>query len=281
MDSVVLLLNSDYEPLNVCNVRRAFRLVFGEKAEVIQYDHHEVRTPTEIFRAPSVIRLHHRVKRPRPRVRLSRREIFVRDKHTCQYCGAQTHDLTLDHIIPAAPRRRAHLGQPRRRLQALQPPQGRPAGRRSAHAPAAPAVRAALRRLHAVHALSRGPAQRGLAGLPLHRAELGRAQAQCSRRHRLDVPADVRHVLDTLWSSGHAAYVVGGGVRDSLLARAVSGLGCRHRRAARATARGFSEGAIREPLRNRDRARRPPTPAPRSRPFGATTSTPITDGRTR
>ena len=52
MDSVVLLLNSDYEPLNVCNVRRAFRLVFGEKAEVIQYDHHEVRTPTQIFRAP-------------------------------------------------------------------------------------------------------------------------------------------------------------------------------------------------------------------------------------
>ncbi len=100
MDSVVLLLNSDYEPLNVCNVRRAFRLVFVEKAEVIQYDHHEIHTPTMIFRAPSVIRLHHRIKRPRPRVRLSRREIFARDKYTCQYCGTQTHDLTLDHIIP-------------------------------------------------------------------------------------------------------------------------------------------------------------------------------------
>ena len=100
MDSVVLLLNNDFEPLNVCNVRRAFRLVFGEKAEVIQYNHHDVRTATQIFRAPSVIRLHHRVKRPRPRVRLSRREIFARDKYTCQYCGTQTHDLTLDHIIP-------------------------------------------------------------------------------------------------------------------------------------------------------------------------------------
>ena len=29
MDSVVLLLNADYEPLNVCDLRRAFRLVFG------------------------------------------------------------------------------------------------------------------------------------------------------------------------------------------------------------------------------------------------------------
>jgi 5-methylcytosine-specific restriction endonuclease McrA len=100
MDSVVLLLNSDYEPLNVCTVRRAFRLLFVEKAEVIQYDHHEIRTATEIFRAPSVIRLQHHIKRPRPRVRLSRREVFSRDKHTCQYCGRQTHDLTLDHVVP-------------------------------------------------------------------------------------------------------------------------------------------------------------------------------------
>ena len=89
VDSAVLLLNSDYEPLNVCDVRRAFRLVFGEKAEVIQYDHHEIRTARDVFRAPSVIRLQHHIKRPRPRVRLSRREVFARDRHTCQYCGAR------------------------------------------------------------------------------------------------------------------------------------------------------------------------------------------------
>jgi 5-methylcytosine-specific restriction endonuclease McrA len=100
MDSVVLLLNSNYEPLNVCDVRRAFRLLFGEKAEVIEYDHHEIRTAREIFRAPSVIRLQYLIKRPRPRVRLSRREIFSRDGHTCQYCGRQTHELTLDHVMP-------------------------------------------------------------------------------------------------------------------------------------------------------------------------------------
>ncbi len=100
MDSVVLLLNSNYEPLNVCDVRRAFRLLFGEKAEVIEYDHHEIRTAREVFRAPSVIRLQYHIKRPRPRVRLSRREIFARDSHTCQYCGRQTHDLTLDHVVP-------------------------------------------------------------------------------------------------------------------------------------------------------------------------------------
>ncbi|MFV2064687.1 MAG: HNH endonuclease [Chloroflexota bacterium] len=100
MDSVVLLLNADYEPLNVCDLRRAFRLVFVAKAEVIVYDHTEVRTPTEILRAPSVIRLQYRIKRPRPRIRLSRREVFARDGHVCQYCGERTKQLTLDHVVP-------------------------------------------------------------------------------------------------------------------------------------------------------------------------------------
>ena len=117
VDSVVLLLNANYEPLNVCDVRRAFRLVFGEKAEVIQYDHHEIRTAREVFRAPSVIRLQYRIKRPRPRVRLSRREVFARDEHTCQYCGAQTHDLTLDHVVPRHRGGSPQLGQPRGRVQ--------------------------------------------------------------------------------------------------------------------------------------------------------------------
>jgi 5-methylcytosine-specific restriction endonuclease McrA len=40
------------------------------------------------------------VKRPRPQVRLSRREIFMRDDYTCQYCGSRTRDLTLDHVTP-------------------------------------------------------------------------------------------------------------------------------------------------------------------------------------
>ena len=45
MDGVVLVLNQNYEPLNVCALPRAFRLLFGEKAEVIEYDHQVIRTP--------------------------------------------------------------------------------------------------------------------------------------------------------------------------------------------------------------------------------------------
>jgi 5-methylcytosine-specific restriction endonuclease McrA len=97
MDGVVLVLNQNYEPLNVCNLPRAFRLVFGEKAEVIEYDHQVIRTPRTEYRAPSIIRIRYQIKRPRPRVKLTRREVFSRDRHTCQYCRRQTHDLTLDH----------------------------------------------------------------------------------------------------------------------------------------------------------------------------------------
>jgi 5-methylcytosine-specific restriction endonuclease McrA len=100
MDGVVLVLNQNYEPLNVCNLPRAFRLVFGEKAEVIEYDHQVIRTPRTEYRAPSVIRLQYLIRRPRPRVKLSRREVFTRDRHTCQYCGRQAHDMTLDHVVP-------------------------------------------------------------------------------------------------------------------------------------------------------------------------------------
>ncbi len=98
--SPVLVLNQNFEPLNVCNVRRALVLVLDGKAEVLELNHQIVYTATLSIHCPSVIRLSHLIKRPRPRARLSRREIFIRDNYTCQYCGARLRDLTLDHVIP-------------------------------------------------------------------------------------------------------------------------------------------------------------------------------------
>jgi 5-methylcytosine-specific restriction endonuclease McrA len=40
------------------------------------------------------------IKRPRPKIKLSKREIFRRDNYTCQYCGQQTKQLTVDHVLP-------------------------------------------------------------------------------------------------------------------------------------------------------------------------------------
>ena len=101
MDTPVLVLNQNYEPLHICNARRALVLVLGGKAEVLQEDSDvHLHTSTNDFTVPSVVRMMYLVHRPRPRVKLTRREIFLRDNYTCQYCGKVTHDLTLDHVHP-------------------------------------------------------------------------------------------------------------------------------------------------------------------------------------
>ena len=100
INAPVLVLNQNYEPLNVCDIRRAFRLLGAMKAELLARNHQVIHTPTIEIPAPSVIRLQYHVKRPQPRVKLSRREVFVRDRHTCQYCGQTSRDLTIDHVTP-------------------------------------------------------------------------------------------------------------------------------------------------------------------------------------
>ena len=100
IDSPVLVLNQSYEPLNLCRTRRAIVLVFRGKAEVVENSRGELRSVNHVFEIPSVIRLVYMVTRPRHQKKLSRFEVFNRDKYTCQYCGRQTRELTLDHVIP-------------------------------------------------------------------------------------------------------------------------------------------------------------------------------------
>ncbi|MFQ3549127.1 MAG: HNH endonuclease [Armatimonadota bacterium] len=100
MSQDVLVLNSDYEPLNICNLRRAVSLVFLGKVDVLHENGKTLQSLSSDFRAPSVIRLKNHVKRPKPNLRLSRRSILARDNYTCQYCGVKGQDLTIDHIIP-------------------------------------------------------------------------------------------------------------------------------------------------------------------------------------
>jgi 5-methylcytosine-specific restriction endonuclease McrA len=96
----VLVLNQNYEPLNICNARRAIVLVFGGKAEILETHDAFISSAHDAFPYPSVIRLVCLIRAPRARVKLTRREIFMRDSYTCQYCGRRTSDLTLDHVVP-------------------------------------------------------------------------------------------------------------------------------------------------------------------------------------
>ncbi len=96
----VLVLNQNYQPLNICDVRRAVSLMGRGKAESLLTSGHLLRSPSAWHELPAVIRLVYLVKRPLHRRRLSRREVFMRDGLRCLYCGARTRDLTLDHVMP-------------------------------------------------------------------------------------------------------------------------------------------------------------------------------------
>ena len=96
----VLVLNQNYEPLTICRARRAVILIYQGKAEMLENGVGFIHSMTGAFPLPSVIRIAYLIKRPRRERRLTRFEVFNRDRYTCQYCGKETRQLTLDHIIP-------------------------------------------------------------------------------------------------------------------------------------------------------------------------------------
>jgi 5-methylcytosine-specific restriction endonuclease McrA len=100
MNQPVLVLNGNYEPINICNTKRAMGLVLAGKATVLENGRGVIRTISRAYERPSVIRLVYVVRRPRPRVRLCKREILRRDGYRCQYCGRVTSHLTIDHVVP-------------------------------------------------------------------------------------------------------------------------------------------------------------------------------------
>ena len=95
----VLQINASYEPMAFCSARRALTLVIKDKAIVIETMDREVR-PGMFY--PSVIRLREFRHIPHKMQTLSRKNILLRDRNLCQYCGGKFHPsvLTLDHVIP-------------------------------------------------------------------------------------------------------------------------------------------------------------------------------------
>ena len=98
----VLVLNASYEPINVCAARRALVLVLkgvarAEESSVLIVHGHRHSLPM-----PSVIRLLEYRRIPQQTRALSRKNILMRDRYTCQYChrSLPSNELTLDHVMP-------------------------------------------------------------------------------------------------------------------------------------------------------------------------------------
>ena len=100
MHEPVLVLNANFEPINICTTRRAVGLILSGKADMVVNGRGHIRTVKQLLPRPSVIRLGNQIHRPRPHVKLTRREVFRRDNYTCQYCGKRDAAMTVDHVIP-------------------------------------------------------------------------------------------------------------------------------------------------------------------------------------
>ena len=126
LDQSVLVLNRLWQAVNIICMRRAFGLLARGHASVVH--HHEddfrvfslmdwidfshynpplseidtVHTVNRRIRVPHVILLTFFDKLPCKELKLTRHNVFVRDRDHCQYCGGvfPREQLNLDHVIP-------------------------------------------------------------------------------------------------------------------------------------------------------------------------------------
>lgn len=94
-----LVLNVTDEPLSVVSGHRAALLAYEGKADIVEFDGEMLRSEKLTLTVPTVVRLRYFVHISYERsCNISRRGVFARDNHTCQYCGNRADSI--DHIMP-------------------------------------------------------------------------------------------------------------------------------------------------------------------------------------
>jgi 5-methylcytosine-specific restriction endonuclease McrA len=122
LERPTLVLNRNWQPVNVATVGRALTMLWNESARVVDphdfqmYAWHDwsqlaprdgelfIQAIRKRLRVPEVVTLMEFDRVPMAAVSFSRRNIFKRDHYTCQYCGVQpgSEELTIDHVTPRA-----------------------------------------------------------------------------------------------------------------------------------------------------------------------------------
>lgn len=119
LNAPVLVLNRNYQPVRVTTARHAFTMMFVGRARALDTDFEPfafedwiglppsekdevVGTTKGPVRVPRILLLGRYNRVPKVALRLSRRNIFLRDDYTCQYCHERlpVRELNLDHVMP-------------------------------------------------------------------------------------------------------------------------------------------------------------------------------------
>ena len=112
-----LVLNADYRPLSyfplsLWSWQDTIKAVFLDRVNIVAEYERTVRSVSFEMKLPSVVSLKSYVK-PTRNPAFTRFNVFLRDRFSCQYCGAKE-DLTFDHLIPRSRGgRAAHTGPAR------------------------------------------------------------------------------------------------------------------------------------------------------------------------
>jgi len=96
----VLLLNSSYEPISIINGKKAIIMLMSNKVDYIEKTHLYIKSEKLRISLPMIVKLKSYIYLKQRKIALTRKNIFKRDNHKCQYCGKSTVSLTIDHVIP-------------------------------------------------------------------------------------------------------------------------------------------------------------------------------------
>ena len=100
----VLVLNSSYLPTGTISWRKGIKLLYQEKADMLEPSEYRINTVNSFFIIPNVIRLKSYNKTPFMNYRYCRKNVYKRDRYRCRYCNKSLRkdekDITIDHIIP-------------------------------------------------------------------------------------------------------------------------------------------------------------------------------------
>jgi 5-methylcytosine-specific restriction endonuclease McrA len=104
-----LLLNADMQPISLLPLscvdwQEAVRYMVLDKAVVLEwYDEWIIHSARWETRVPAVLLLKE-YQKPKHTMRMSKRNVFLRDQYTCQYCGTEVSEqnATLDHVHPVS-----------------------------------------------------------------------------------------------------------------------------------------------------------------------------------
>ena len=98
-----LVLNADFRPLSYYPLslwcwQDSVKAVFLDRVNIVSEYDRAVHSPSIEIKLPSVVSLKNYV-RPALYPAFTRFNVFLRDRFSCQYCGAMD-DLTFDHLVP-------------------------------------------------------------------------------------------------------------------------------------------------------------------------------------